>query len=305
MTPTKLDSNPRHVVSQEDFDLPDGYNEGMHGAFGDQVALPFFAPFVSWDNGNSAYKNSSAIAAYTGGWSMFKDAAMQLQQEQDHMHSAFDFIDNLNKGESDVEAYMAQWMLIAVIGQRMRWLVDEQSGKKRSHLQVLVYTAETDEKGVVYPYAPMVLTVKGKSATVGLQASLGEWRTKSAKLRKDLSRDKKNPISESAFWLAVGTFGKKREAIKSGDQPDAKMVVPIKSHIPEMTPENLKGLYVGKEMAELLLAMRQDSQDWLGEWKRQEAEASASGALAVAPYKNQPQVVVENIATPFDSGEEE
>lgn len=278
------------VPAGNDFDAPEGFDQGMQGAFGDQVQLPFFAPFVSWDNGNAAYRQSTAAAAYTGGWSMFADAAEILSKDYEHMHSHFQLIENLQKGDKEVTGWMAQWLPVAVIGQRMRWIAEE-GQRPRSHLQVLVMTAEADKDGVMAAYAPMVLTVKGQNGTTTLQGALGEWRAKSAKARRDLAKG----LSESAFWVPLGVFTKKREAIMIGTAPNQKQVVPIKLHMPdELTVDVLRRLYVGREVAEYMLDLRSQAEPWLNEWKRQAAEAKAQGidpAQAAGAGRNVPQLV--------------
>lgn len=262
--------NAPQQVQADEFDVPEEFNEQMQGAMAEGVQLSVYAPYLSWFNGAAAYKTSGALAPYTGGWSMFEQDAIVLSKEYGRMHGSFGRVEGVQGKEGEYVAWMAQWLAVAVIGTRQRWI--ETDGKKRSHTQIFVYLAEVADDAFV-PFAPACLTVKGMQSDY-LTKSLNEWRTKSAKARREVAKG----LSETAFWVPLGVFSKKRETVQVGTPPNAQQISPIGVMLPpDYSKETLLNLYIGKEIAKEIMDLRADNREWLDEWKKQEADRRAQG----------------------------
>lgn len=280
MSPTKSTKSTKRPV-QEDFvfDVPEGYNDDVGSTLNDGIQLPFFAPFLSFNNGSSAFKKIS-LAAYTGGWSMFTEDMDTLNAEIGHPHDGFELVEGLSKKGGEYDAWLAQHLYVTMIGQRTRWLTSD-TGKKRSHMQALCAIAE-DPGGTEPPvfYSMVVLVAKGYQ-TDYLKRAFGSWYSASLPLRKSFAGSGRPALHESLFWVPIGRFGKDRKVEMKGEGRNQSEVAPIVSQFPDLSKggnEYLRMMYIGRETAEFLQATVKDSQEWLNDkiWRDGADQPSAA-----------------------------
>lgn len=254
------------TMPQDDLWQPEGFDVNVNTSMRDGIELPFFCPSSDWWNGNEAYSKLSAkkeipLASYTGGWSMYATSGQELAREYDHINSLYEYGPRIADGK-EVDAFLAQYVTGVVIRMRERWLPPKKpGGKPFSHTQIVLFTAELDDNDALVPYGPIMLTVKGTNGK-HLKEAKDQWGRVTAKARAEMAREAGRPSSfaVSLFWMSLGTFGAKRATVPAGE----KEIVPITLGMPknEITPEWLRRLYIGRETAQLVNELGEQTQTW-------------------------------------------
>jgi hypothetical protein len=76
------------------------------------------------------------------------------------------------------------------------------------------------------------------------------------------------------FYLALGTFGKERQAMNVGKPGAQSPITPISAFIHDRFNEDLMAsLFVGSEVANVMSELQDQARDWLNAWKQGEPVA--------------------------------
>ncbi len=264
-----------------DADLAKKLELGMKS--GEAIELPFPVVYAWALSGQASYKSQGG-AQYYGGWAC-KAGDMQALCEAVNINipSGWTPATVVTKDGDEFEAYITRLAIVAPIAKRISWLYD---GKRypdyveggRRHLQVLAYlTEQLGEKGsyTYEPWGPVVLTAKGHQARFVLE-SFSKWEKATAQIRSKIARG----VPAWCFYLALGTFGKERLVTNVGKPGAQSPITPINAYIPEkLTEETVAGLFVGHEVARVMVDYQASAAEWLSAWKQ--AEAGQNGAAPV------------------------
>jgi hypothetical protein len=149
---------------------------------GDTVTLPFDAPMFRWQRGNPGVATTQGCgAAHYGGWmadvGQLTEAGIEIPP-----WLSVEYFTYSNGKEDQVLA--ARVLHVAVIGRRSRWVSDETTGRKRSHIQYLCYVARYDS-GIhsFIPWMPVVLSAHGLT-TKHLNEVFAQWARLSEPYRR-------------------------------------------------------------------------------------------------------------------------
>ena len=75
------------------------------------------------------------------------------------------------------------------------------------------------------------------------------------------------------LYLALGTFGKERQAVNVGKPGAQSPITPVTAYIPErFTEEMMTNLYVGNEIAAVMADLQDQAGDWLNAWRQNVVE---------------------------------
>lgn len=262
----------------------DEFDKEIGNPIGGGIELPFFVPFLSWRNGEVPFKQHPVKGAYTGAWSAWVEAIETWEGEYGFLPSNFQFAEGLAGGKAgEYNAYLAQWLPVAIIGERTRWITKPGSDKKSSHTQVLAYAAYIEEQtNVPLPYAPVVLTVKGWQSD-HLKKSIKAFEAQSMAARREAGRlaGRDKALHPSMFWIMLGVTGKDRNAAAVGGGKDQSDITPITL----VTPQNgydleaLKHFYIGREVALELVRLKSEASEWLNDtkWKSGQTDDARAG----------------------------
>lgn len=285
---TKSKKNAPVQPDDFNFDVPEDYGQAVGNTLNEGIQLPFFAPFLSFNNGSAAFKKIS-LPAYTGAWSMFTEQMDVMAADIGHVHSGFELVEGLSSKKGEYSAYMAQYLYVTLIGQRTRWVVKD-NGKKTSHMQALVAVAE--DPGLNNPpqyYGLMVLVAKGYQ-TDNLKKAFQSWYQASFAARKLAAGSGKPVLHESLFWVPVGRFGKERQVEERGSGTQKSPIAPIVSRFPDMSGQvgmqHLRTMFVTRPVAEFLKDISVQARDWLNDkdWlSGNDQQAAAPQAADVQP----------------------
>lgn len=260
-----------------DQNLAKKLNDGMRSGAG--VELPFPTLYLWALNGQASYKTQGG-ALYYGGWAC-KAEELQIIHEQLGTAIPADWkqVTIASRDGGEFEAYTARSVIVAPIGKRESWLLE---GRRypvyteggRRHLQALAYLAEArGENGgrQYFPWGPVVLTAKGYQARNLLEA-FSKWNKATAQIRAKLAPG----VPAWCFYLALGSFGRERQAINVGKPGAQSPITPLGAYIPDPLNENLvASLFVGNQVAETMGSLQDQAREWLQAW--------SSGALAQEP----------------------
>jgi hypothetical protein len=236
------------------------------------VDLPFPVLYVWALNGQNSYKSQGG-ALYYGGWAC-KAEDLQSVTDQGGLWTpeGWKQVTIASRDGGEFEAFTARSVIIAPIGKRESWLMD---GKRstdyieggRRHLQVLAYLADAQGEPsarTFVPWGPVVLTAKGYQARNLLDA-FSRWDKSTAQIRWKVAPG----VPAWCFYMALGTFGRERQAINVGKPGAQSPITPITAYIHERFDEKLIGsLFVGPEIAEKMAELQDQAQEWLNAWKK-------------------------------------
>lgn len=235
---------------------------------GEAVELPFPVVYLWVINGQTSYKAVGG-ALYYGGWACKQEQALEVAQASglaipdDWVEAAI----ALKDGE--YEGFTTRAIMVAPFGKRESWLLDGRRHAQyveggRRHVQYLAYMAELREKTLV-PWGPVVFSAKGYQARY-LNDAIIAWEKATAQARMKLAPG----IPASFFWMALGTFGKERQAINVGKPGAQSPITPITAYIPAdgISPEVLERRYIGSDIAAIMADKAEEAEEWLSAWKR-------------------------------------
>ena len=242
-------------------------------------------PYIQWVNGQANMKTLGiGSVLYTGGWFCPADQApggeMPGWTPGELTHS----------DSSTTEGFFSRDITVAMIQFRKGWMVDangqtrilpwtmydeakglDKDGSPTGRLQVLCLVKGLEDLG------PFTLTLRGSIARA-FQASRGEsvvgtFKQLVLKAADDLNRKRgvKNKFAVRAFWLTVGPQRDERGApifTKVGSEGRSSQVTLPKAlglH-KAMTPQEVAGLYVGRDLLISLNALYEEAIPWREAW---------------------------------------
>jgi hypothetical protein len=247
---------------------------------GEAVELPFPVVYLWVINGLPSYKQqaASAPALYYGGWACKQEQALEVAQASglaipdDWVESAI----ALKDGE--YEGYTTRSIMVAPFGKRESWLLDGRRHAQyveggRRHVQYLAYMAELRDKTLI-PWGPVVFSGKGYQARY-LNDAIIAWEKATAQARMKLAPG----IPAAFFWMALGTFGKERQAVSVGKPGAQSPITPITTYIPAdgISPEVLERRYIGSEIAAIMADKAEEATEWLNAWKKPAETETGNG----------------------------
>jgi len=239
---------------------------------GDNAELPFPVVYIWALNGQPSYRSQGG-ALYYGGWAS-KSEDLQSMMDQVGLTVPQDWkqVTIASRDGGEFEAFTTRSVLVAPIGKRESWLVD---GKRspdyveggRRHLQVLAYLAEAKGSNGArqyVPWGPVVLTAKGYQARNLLDA-FAKWEKATAQIRWKAAPG----VPAWCFYMALGTFGKDRQAINVGKPGAQSPITPVSAYIHDRFNEELMAsLFVGNDVAAIMADLQDQASDWLKAWKQ-------------------------------------
>lgn len=257
------------MTDEFDFDLAPELAGQLDGSIsGDAIRLPFDAPFIFWTNGNRQLRPAGGVP-YFGGWATSSEDADAMLAGRE-LPLGFQRLTLANAAGKDYDAYCSRIVYAAKIGHREQWK-ETDSGKKQSHLQVLVYLSEYDQQSKKFlPWGPAVLTGKGFSGQA-IKTALSDWERKTMAGRKTHA----NNLSANLFYAPLGTFGQEPQfrMVGSGSQSP---ITPCEAKISqEVTRDYLRAYYVGKAIAEEMASLKSQAESWLNAWKERAKAGNA------------------------------
>lgn len=263
------------------FDLPQEFVNDMRNTMsGDKIELPFAAPIFWWLTGKPVNKQVGS-SPYFGGWAgTAEDVEDALQVMGTTLPVAFKRVTLVNNEGKEYDVYGIRSMAVAVIAKRNRWIIDEQSGKGRSHTQVLCYMAEFNKEQKTYiPWGPVVLSAKALSGKA-LEDALREWDKKTAAVRRQFA----NNLPAWFFYAPVGTFGDKPNTKMVGNGGQQSPITPAQVYTPdEISEAQLKVWFVGADIAAIMADLKAQAKEWLEAWKPDKKTAVPDDNMPPAP----------------------
>lgn len=270
----------------------DNYYEQLNNAMGgDAIALPFAAVYFRWQRGNPQISADLGCgASHFGGWMSDAAAAAESGIELPPWLS-LEYFTYSDGGQKEVWA--TRFLHVAFIGKRSRWETDPQSGRQRSHVQYLAYTANYNHETKLFePWQPVVLTAKGLN-TKHLNNAINQWA-------KITANERMNGYPAWVYWCTIGTFGQfyKLPAGQSYITPPRLIYDPKK-----ISREYVAARYVGDELGKTMIELAEAAQDWLAAWKKESDSDADAPVPAPAPTKAAqrwlPEAPTEDDSFPF------
>ena len=264
-----------------DSNISDRLNAGMNDNQGAQ--LPFAAPYVWALNGQANMKQAND-PTYFGGWAAKADEFEAAADEQGlGLPAGWKKVTLSGRDGDEYEAVVIRHIFVAPILYRECWRKDEDNkgparrspkyfeGARRN-VQALVYLSEKSEAGMI-PWGPVVLTAKGYQAEY-LKDAFKAWEKHTATLRRTVAPG----VPAWCFYLAIGTFGKERQAQNVGKGNNKSPVTPISAYLPaDLSEAKLEALFVGQEIAAIMADLAEQAQAWAADWGQPEKPAELEG----------------------------
>lgn len=252
-----------------DQDIASRMNDGV--VIGGGIQLPFQAPVIWVMNGNSQLK-ALANATYYGGFGSKREDMQFAQQtygKATYPHGFSDFDITASDGKT-IQGVISRTIMVTPLGIREGWLDEEGLHAthyfkgSRHHVQALVLLASKDG-GKISVWSPAVITAKGFQAKNLLNA-FSDWTRHTALLRSKIAPN----IPAWAFYLVIGTFGSERKQQMVGGTGKQSAITPIGAFLPEgLTEATLESLFVGKDVANLMVSYMDHAKEWLTAWSQQ------------------------------------
>lgn len=252
----------------EYYDLPENVTGTMQGSLGegDAVKLPFSTAMFWVVNGDHRLAQQQGVP-YFGGWASdraeFEAHAKALGVEIPSVLQLLQFTGE----ESSYEAYTTRALAIAPIALRKRNAAREE-GKFRAHVQLLGLGMIATKEARI-DLGPVVLTAKGYQAK-NVTDAFAKWERASAEARRTHAKN----LDAKFFYNVIGTFGTEPVFTSVGKVQQSK-ITPITAQIPEeITADQLRGRFVGKENAARMAEMKQQAADWIADWKEEKQQSA-------------------------------
>ena len=236
-------------------------DDDLRGAMQLKEQLPFTCPPLYWYNGQGVNKTIGG-AAFFGGWQCPPEPFEQASSEFGFTPKGWAKATLTNREGDEFEAYLSRTVLIAVFGLRVRWFEDEESGAKRSSVQVLGWLASYEDKEKPFlPWGPVMLSGSGYSGKA-ITDALSAWGQVTGVVRREFAHG----LSANLFYAPLGTFGQERKAKEVGGRKKSPItpcqVMEIKQPI---TYVQLERWYVGGAVQQKMAECRALAKDWLDE----------------------------------------
>jgi hypothetical protein len=240
-------SVPQDYIDQ--LNTPSSADEG--------IRLPFTAPVLWWKHGSKSLKQVGGVQYY-GGWASnaeeFFAAIGEFGSDPHGFRNA-----TYSGRDGDFDVYEGRAVAMAPIAIRKRWIVTPGT-KGRSHLQMLCLMANQDGGNFV-TWGPAVLSAKGLT-TREIENTLRQFDSMTSEARKATAPG----VPTLYFWRAIGTFGNEPnfQAVGSGNQ-QSTVTYPILYKPSAITPESIERWFVGNEAAALMVQLKAQAAEWIGD----------------------------------------
>ena len=265
-----------------DFNIPQDAMNEMQGAMqGERIELPFFAPTVWWMNGQNNQKQLVKVngpAPYFGGWAANAD---ELELAPD-IPPSFVKATLTNRQGQEYDVYTTRLVSVAVIAKRQKWVVDD-TGRGKSHVNLLCYLASASKEKGYTPWGPVVLSGKSLSGKKVLDA-LSDFEKRTRTLRAQAKG-----IPAWFFYATLGTFGDKPVQEMAGKGDKQSPITPCQVWLPDtITEDNLKSWFVGEDIAAAMMEFKHQAKDWLEDWKKPDQAQQAQPEPELTNYTDYP-----------------
>ena len=249
-------------------------NEFEGGLSTGGIQLPMKVPYLWVKNGEVARKKDGG-ALYFGGWAV-------NMEEMDSICGEFKrglpfglkeiaVIPSADSSDKEIELnlYVSRAILFAPLAMRESSILKDGtrvvafSRGGRPHTQVLGLLAQVDKDASVWGYA--VLSAKGYQAGNVMDSI----RKAQSAIKAACKKTEGFGLAPSnAFWMQLGTFSTKREAIKVGGGDSQSEITPIGVLLPEaINAEWLEKHYIGDDNVLQARDVMKTCREWLDAWK--------------------------------------
>lgn len=245
--------------------------EGM--SVGNSIELAYFTPKFWVINGDARLKQVGG-AQYFGGFAVSKEDWQMACDEWGFEPFALNgFVEtDLNTADGkSIEVFSGRSLLVAPVASRVTWFTqdgtrtNEYIKGSRQHVQVIAYLAMKVDELVgettqtrYEPLGPIMLTAKGFQAK-NLLDSFAAWDRASKQVRGKIAPG----VPAWCFYLALGTFGEKRNQVLVGKGSQSP-ITPINAYIPkEITGQMMEKLFVGQDVANAMVTYLDGAEEWL------------------------------------------
>lgn len=255
-----------------------GYkSDGLN--FGSWVRLPFPHLQLSWKNGDGEISRGKDSVVAFGGWycsdKYYIPAVTEINKDLPDIFSVTNFV---NKQRKQFEVIQARAVYMSYISGRFAWFL-KKDGSWQTRFEVLGLLGVYDSKAGHYaPWAPIVLSVKGKSGTKGLQDALKAWQLKTANPRKEHA----NNWGWENFFFPYGTFGDE-PVVKDDRGADGTQYsynpIQIKEPVKEIDRKFLEVLFIGHDRGtlELVREYAELAKPWVADFAVQAKRSKQGG----------------------------
>ena len=282
-------------------------NDGMD--IGGGVELPWLCPPVWVLNGDPKLRAMATMAPalYFGGFAAnFDDLQAAGEDHGIGFPNGFVETDLTSRDNKPLKVLVARNVFVAPFGVRKSWVNKDRIRTaqfalgSRQHIQVLAVLANKEQGGVFTPLYPVLLSAKGWQAQ-HLERSFSTWASKTANMRRKLARSvNANDIPAWAFYCAIGTFGQEPKVEMVGNGNDKSPITPIGPFLPkEITEQTLEALFVGQEVIDYMLTLKDEAKEWLSAWAALDAGNKQPSAPAPDEYPEPPMPVMPEDELPF------
>ena len=249
------------------------------------VELPFPYLRLSWNNGNQ-HASKIEKAKYFGGFQRGEDHIQEdlLKMQMETVPSYFsEPTEWTSEEERNYQARSSRYLYAAPLIAKVDWYKskDRTSGEERlgHRLDFLVYLANIEEQQV-RPWGPAVISSHGYAAS-GIEDAFKDWAKDSRDARKEFAPG----IDPIFFYHVVGTFGDKRITRPAGEK---KVIVLCQYNHPETwTEEILNKLFVGEDIAAVLVDLQIQAKEWSEDTQANRQKAGKAtlpeGSISFAP----------------------
>lgn len=251
---------------------------------GEKIALPFVAPAFNWHRGDQSHaKDTGSGVQHFGGW--VTDAPELLDSGLSSAWLGNEWCTASNG--TAYEVYASRILHVALIGKRERWSPDQPGGKPRSNVHALAVAATFDAQAKTYTtWSPVVLRCKGLAGK-SFNDAISDWKRKTSAFRALMDKD----YPAWVFYCTLGTFGTEFKSQSVGQGNTKSFITPISLYMPEgdkFTAQWLQGRFVGDEVADHMLSLYDQAQDWLHAWNNEPDESQPAQQRPAQPAQQRP-----------------
>jgi hypothetical protein len=235
------------------------------------IELPFPVPYIWIINGDPKLKELGGPQAF-GGWQVEAEKMLEAGMTYSSNEPPAGFIrkDVTSTDGKVTDSFLTRSVIVAPIDFRKSWFMKTPGGLvqrsadyfegSRQHAQALVYLAGKKD-GVFQPWGPAVLSAKGWQVKNLLKA-FESWNKATATARQKVAPG----VPAWFFYLAIGTFGTEVNTVMVGGNAKSP-ITPIGAYIPDkVTEAQIESLFVGQEVANEMVLLKKDAQEWLHAW---------------------------------------
>ena len=246
--------------------VPQEANDSVKGSLetGGGVKLPYPHVFFSFRNGQRVAGKAQGELFY-GGFQADQEDLVAYADAVGHreMLDQFTLYEISPRSGNVYNAYMRRSLAIAPIAVRSRWFsTRENKNVLKTQVAALLGVGKP-----LHCVGAVVVTASGFNQAKNLQSALNDNARMTAGVRREFA----NSAAPNFFYQFVGTFGDENfEMVGKGENKSP--ITPIKSYGKVETAEQLEQLYVGDDLVNLIVDYKNQSEDWVNDWKKQDRQ---------------------------------